>query len=64
MGKAVPKAIKSKAKILLKEFPSELGSDYEKNKKFIDSLQLPLSKVIRNKVAGFSVRTSKKASEQ
>jgi len=64
MGKAVPKGIKSRAKILLNEFPNDLGDDFEKNKKFIDSLTLPLYKVSRNKIAGFIVRKVKKEKQQ
>ena len=64
MGKAVPKGIKSRARILLNEFPNDLGEDFEKNKKFVDSLKLPLYKISRNKIAGFIVRKVKKEKQQ
>jgi small subunit ribosomal protein S17e len=57
MGKAVPKRVKSLAKTLLEEYPEKFSSkDFVGNKKFIDSLNLPFSKNIRNLVAGFITR--------
>ena len=64
MGNAVPKAIKARANLLLKEFPDKMGTDYLANKKAIDSLELPLGKTSRNKIAGFIVRQVKKAAKQ
>ncbi|MBI2597835.1 MAG: 30S ribosomal protein S17e [Candidatus Diapherotrites archaeon] len=64
MGNAVPKAIKARAKTLLKEFPDQFGADFEKNKKMLDSLSLPLNKKLRNKVVGFITRGLKKAGEE
>ena len=56
MGKAVPKNIKSKANLLLKTYGAEITDDFEANKKFVDSLGMPLSPVQRNLVAGFMTR--------
>ncbi|MFH1751522.1 MAG: 30S ribosomal protein S17e [archaeon] len=56
MGNAVSKQIKSKAKILLSAYGSEFSSDFEKNKKFITSLELPFSKPTKNLIAGFIAR--------
>ena len=57
MGKAVPKSIKIRAETLLKKFPENFGSDFDKNKEFINSLDLPFSRFDRNMVAGFITRT-------
>lgn len=56
MGKAVPKNVKSRANLLIKERPGLFSTDFEKNKKAVDSLQLPLYKTIRNLIAGFITR--------
>lgn len=56
MGKAVPKNVKSKAGILLKERPELFCTNFEKNKALLNELSLPLSKAIRNLVAGFITR--------
>ncbi|MFH1663351.1 MAG: 30S ribosomal protein S17e [archaeon] len=55
MGKSVPKGVKVKAEILLKE-SNEFSTDFDKNKEVIDSMKLGLSKKIRNLIAGFIVR--------
>ena len=59
MGKAIPKAIKFRARVLLEERPELFSIDFEKNKRAIDSLKLPLYKSTRNLIAGFIVRTLK-----
>ena len=56
MGKAVPKAIKSRAEILIKMFPDKFSKDFEKNKREIDALDLEFSKTDRNIIAGFITR--------
>lgn len=60
MGKAVPKGIKSKANTLVKLYKDKFSADFEKNKKFIDSLSLPLPKLTRNLLAGFITKIYKK----
>ncbi len=59
MGKAVPKGIKSKAMLLMKEYPEKFTSDFEKNKSVISELEIPLSKTNRNLVVGFTARKIK-----
>lgn len=61
MGKAVPQNIKSKANALLQSYPEQLSDDFEANKKFVDSIGMPLSKPQRNLVAGFITRKKVKA---
>ncbi|HZX34077.1 MAG TPA: 30S ribosomal protein S17e [archaeon] len=56
MGKAVPQNIKSRANVLIQAFPENFSDNFEKNKDFINSLGMPLSKLQRNLVAGFIVR--------
>ena len=60
MGKAVPKGIKSKAAVILKEMPKTFEADFEKNKLSINALNLPFSKWTRNVMAGYITRTKKK----
>ena len=65
MGKAVPKSVKSKAEFLLKQFKEKLSIDNEKNKLFVNSLELPgLSKTTRNLMAGYITRKIKKEIEK
>jgi len=63
MGKAVPKAIKQKANVLLTEFPESFSKDFEKNKAVINSFELPLPKISRNLIAGFITRKMAQASK-
>ncbi len=56
MGKAVPRLIKQRAKKLLEAYPEELSKDFEKNKQFLKSLELPFSKTELNLISGFVVR--------
>lgn len=56
MGKAVPKAIKARAKTLMKLLPGKFAKDFEHNKRALDSLKLPFSKTDRNLIAGFITR--------
>lgn len=65
MGKAVPKAIKQKARVLLTESPDSYSDDFDKNKEEINKLEFPFfeaSKINRNLVAGFITR--KKAQDR
>ncbi len=55
MGKSVPKGVKSKAEILIKE-DKPFSKDFDKNKEIINSMNLGLSKKIRNLVAGYIAR--------
>ncbi len=56
MGKAVPKSIKSRAEYLLENFKEKFSTDFEKNKTVINGIDLPLSKVDRNIMAGYISR--------
>jgi ribosomal protein S17E len=57
LGKAVPKGIKSKALLLLKEFPDKFSTDFEKNKLVLEEFGHGLfSKTNRNLIAGFIAR--------
>jgi len=56
MGKAVPKNVKSRAIMLAKDKPELFSQDFDKNKRALDSLELPFSKTIRNLVAGYITR--------
>ncbi|MFH1239965.1 MAG: hypothetical protein V1672_02005 [Candidatus Diapherotrites archaeon] len=60
MGKAVPKSLKRRAEILMTEFPKEVSSDFDKNKAFLNTMELSLSKSQRNLVAGFISRKTEK----
>jgi len=59
LGKAVPKGIKSKALLLLKEFPERFNVDFEHNKAGIADLSIPFSKTNRNLVVGYVTRKVK-----
>ncbi len=56
MGKAVPRIIKNRAKALLEAFPDKFSEDFEQNKQFIRSLQLPFSKLEINLMAAYIAR--------
>lgn len=64
MGKSVLKALKYRSEVLLKEFPDGLGKGYDKNKKFLDTMDLGLSKSSRNIVAGYIVRLAAQKEKQ
>jgi len=51
MGRIRTAPIKSLGRELLKMYPNELGSDFNKNKEFLRNLIE--SKRIRNKIAGY-----------
>jgi ribosomal protein S17E len=59
LGKAVPKGIKSKSLLLMKEFPEKFNADFEHNKKAVEEMNLPFSKTNRNLVIGFLTRKIK-----
>jgi len=60
-------AIKAKAKIIITEFKDKLSIEFKKNKDFLKSMNLPLSKLTINLMAGYITRNfkkEKKASEE
>jgi ribosomal protein S17E len=61
MGKAMLKPLKTKAEYMLEELGDKLTIDFENNKKVIVGLNLPFSKTVVNKLAGFIAREKKKA---
>jgi ribosomal protein S17E len=64
MGKAMSNKIKSKAKIIIQEFKSDLSTDFRKNKNFLKEMDLPLSKLTINLMAGYITRTLKKEQKE
>lgn len=60
MGKSVPKGIKSKANIILKEMPADFNESFENNKLKVKELKLPFSKWTTNVMSGFMTRHHKK----
>ncbi|HOD89980.1 MAG TPA: hypothetical protein PKK56_02795 [archaeon] len=60
MGKAVSNITKRKAEVIISEFKEELSTDFEKNKKFLKDMKLPLSKLTINLMAGYITRAMKK----
>jgi ribosomal protein S17E len=64
MGKAMSNSIKAKAKIIIKEFKDHLSLNFTKNKQFIKKINLPLSKLTINLMAGYITRTLKKAKKE
>jgi ribosomal protein S17E len=64
MGKAMSNKIKAKAKIIIDEFKDELFVDFRKNKEFLKKMNLPLSKLTVNLMAGYITRTLKKEEKE
>ena len=64
MGKAMSNSIKAKARIIMKEFKDSLSLDFSKNKQFINRINLPLSKLTINLMAGYITRTLKKEKKE
>jgi ribosomal protein S17E len=60
MGKAVSNNIKAKARIVITEFKGKLGTDFRKNKDFLKKMELPLSKLTVNLMAGYITKVLKK----
>ncbi|HLC79986.1 MAG TPA: 30S ribosomal protein S17e [archaeon] len=64
MGKAVPQKVKSTANVIMQTYPDQVSVDFTQNKKFVDSIGMPLSTTQRNLVAGFLTRKKAKAKAQ
>ena len=60
MGRIRPSLIKKISNRLVNENPDMFTDDFEHNKKVLNELGLIPSKKIKNKVAGYIVRTIKK----
>lgn len=64
MGNSMLKPLKTKSDFMRDQLGDKLGTDFEKNKKTISSLKLPLSKKTVNRMAGYVVRETKKAAKK
>ncbi len=64
MGKAVPRAVKQRAMVLLEKNPDAFSEDFEKNKAVLRELSLPFSKVEQNLMAGFIARKLAKSKKK
>lgn len=60
MGRIRTKMIKATAKQLVDEYGDKFSTDFEKNKKVLNEMQVAQDKSVRNKLAGYIV-TLKKA---
>ena len=61
MGNSMLKPLKTKSDYIKEQLGDKISTDFEENKKVLNSLDLPLSKKTRNRMAGYLVRVSKKA---
>ncbi len=59
MGK-IRSGLRRVAKEIMKKYKDKITTDFEKNKRFLDSLGIFQSKKVRNIVAGMLVREAKK----
>jgi len=64
LGKSVSKGLKYRAEVLITEFPDKFGSDFEKNKLGLNTMELGLAKKNRNIVAGFMVRLAERKAKE
>jgi len=64
MGNSMQKPLKTKSDFMREQLGEKLGKDFESNKKTISSLKLPISKKTRNRMSGYIVRETKKASKK
>jgi ribosomal protein S17E len=60
LGKAVPKAVKMRVEILLKEMPEKFSTSFEKNKEVINTLDMKFSSFDKNLMAAFLTRKIKR----
>jgi small subunit ribosomal protein S17e len=56
VGKVRTELVKRVAIEIVGKYPSSFGTDFENNKKFLTSLNVGVSKKMRNKVAGYATR--------
>lgn len=59
MGKVRTELIKRVALKLVDKYPRSFGTDFENNKKFLTTLNVGISKKMRNKVAGYATHVVK-----
>ena len=60
MGKAVPRIIKFRANQLIGLFENDFTPEFDKNKEFVKTLELPLAKSTINKITGQITKIKKK----
>ena len=56
MGNVRPEKVKRIARELLRRYPDKFTSDFEENKKLLESLVTTPSKRLRNTIAGYLTR--------
>lgn len=56
MGKVRPEKVKSTARELVKRYPDKFTTDFEDNKKLVESLVNISSIKLRNRIAGYITR--------
>ena len=56
MGRIKTKDIKRAGKRIMELYPDRVGMEFEFNKKFLNELNLGISKKVRNKIAGYITR--------
>lgn len=56
MGKVRPDRVKKTARELISRFPNKFTSDFDKNKKIVETLTNVFSPRLRNRIAGYVVR--------
>jgi len=61
MGRVRTKMVKSISKKLVDNNPEKFSTDFEKNKKILEEMQLFTDKPVRNKVAGYIVTVVEKS---
>lgn len=62
MGKQTTRILKNKAEKLIEIYPGKFGTEFEKNKEFLNTLGLfKYSKHDRNLIAGYIARAAKKS---
>ena len=59
MGKAVPRGLKSRANKIMSVYKDSLSTDFEKNKAFVKSMDLPFTVSVRNLIAGYITKKMK-----
>ena len=62
MGRIKTRWMKNVANELIKRYPAQFSTDFEKNKRAVDSMDLIEDKIIRNKVCGYIVKLVSKQS--
>ncbi len=59
MGRIKTKLVKALTNEVFSKYGSEITTDFDENKKVIDSVQIGASKKLRNVIAGYATRMKK-----